>query len=374
MQRNKSQNVGWITLLITGGSWCAAADATMISVCPTCNHKTIQSAVNAAVDNDTINIAAGIYTENVTIAGKAVALNGAGGVTNGGTLVVAAGRGPVFTLGSGVTGDPNKVVVMTGMIISGGNHMGGTGVGGGIQVRAGAYLQLSGCTVTGNYATFGGGIGINNPGAPASSISNCVISHNLSPGTPRGVGFGGGVYVQDGSSAYLYNDTIDFNQSREGGGIYSGTGTSLVLLQTVVNGNQTISFSTPQGPTDGDGGGISASGDFNISDSFIVNNVSSGNNGGGGLLLNVAPTGEHVITRTTISHNGVGANDLLGGGILAGSSGGTWTLDDSFVIQNNNGGGVVYGPANTLVVTNGTVIDQNTGGNLCNVAPNGGCQ
>jgi hypothetical protein len=41
------------------------------------------------------------------------------------------------------------------MIISGGNHMGGTGVGGGIQVRAGAYLQISGCTVTGNYATFG---------------------------------------------------------------------------------------------------------------------------------------------------------------------------------------------------------------------------
>ncbi len=128
-----SNCVGLITLLIAGGGWCGTAGAGTIQVCATCSHKTIQSAVNAAVDNDTINIAAGIYTENVTIAGKAVALNGAGGVTNGGTLVAAAGRGPVFTLGSGVTGDPNKVVVMSGMIISGGNHNGGTGVGGGIQ-------------------------------------------------------------------------------------------------------------------------------------------------------------------------------------------------------------------------------------------------
>jgi hypothetical protein len=374
MQLNKSQSVGLITLLITGGSWCGTANAAMIQVCATCNYKTIQSAVNAAIDNDTINIAAGVYTENISIAGKSIALNGAGVVTNGQTLVVAAGRGPVFTLGSGVAGDPNKAVVMTGMVISGGNHSGGTGVGGGIQVRAGAYLQISGCTVTGNYATFGGGIGINNPGAPRSSIANCVISHNLSPGTPRGVGFGGGIYVRNGSSAYLYNDTIDFNQSREGGGIYSDANTSLVLLQTVVNGNQTFAFSTPQGPTDGDGGGISASGDFNISDSFIVNNVSSGTNGAGGLHLIVAPTGEHVITRTTVSHNGVGADDLVGGGILADGGGGTWTLDDSFVIQNNNGGGVVNGAGTTLVVTNGTVINQNTGGDLCNQAPDGGCQ
>jgi len=370
MQINRS--VRLVTLLISAAGSCGIANAATIQVCPTCSHKTIQGAVNAATDNDVINIAAGVYSENITIAGKALALNGSGG-TNGTTLVAAAGRGPVFTLGSGVAGDPNKVVVMTNLVISGGNHSGGTGVGGGIQVRAGAYLQISSCTVTGNFATFGGGIGINSPGAPRSSISNCVITNNLSPGTERGVGFGGGVFVEKGSAVYLYNDSINFNRSREGGGVYSDPGSSLVMLSNVVNGNQTQPFSTPQGPTDGDGGGVSASGDFNISDSFIVNNISGGTNGGGGMHLSVAATGEHLIIRTTISHNGVAADDLQGGGILADGVGGTWTLDQSFVIQNNNGGGVVNRAGTTLVLSN-TVINDNVGGNLCQQDSNGLCE
>src|SRR3954470_15268563 len=101
MQINKCQSVGSVTLLLTAASWCGTADAGTIHVCSTCNHTTIQSAVNDAVDNDIINIAPGRYIENITVIGKSLTFLGAEtGEPRGATMIMAAGRGPVFTLGS----------------------------------------------------------------------------------------------------------------------------------------------------------------------------------------------------------------------------------------------------------------------------------
>jgi hypothetical protein len=145
VQVNKCQCVGLITLLISASSWYGTAEAGTLLVCATCNHTTIQRAVNDAADNDEINIAAGRYIENITISGKSLTLLGAANVNGSGeTLVLAAGRGPVFTLGSGVAGDIARAVLLDGMIISGGNHNGGTAVGGGVQVRSGSYLPAPG--------------------------------------------------------------------------------------------------------------------------------------------------------------------------------------------------------------------------------------
>jgi hypothetical protein len=369
MRINKSENVGWITLLLAGASWCGSANAGTILVCSSCNHTTIQSAVNDAVDNDIINIAPGRYVENITVIGKSLTFLGAEtSEPRGATMVLAAGRGPVFTLGSGVAGDPAKQMLLVALTISGGNHNGGSGVGGGVQVRAGAWLRMTGCTVRGNYATFGGGVGIDSPGAPASSIFASLITDNDAPGTSGGTGFGGGVYVALGSTVGIEQSTIALNDAGGGGGIYGAQGSNLTVATTTVTQNTSQRGSGSGSFTDGDGGGMESRGDFAIADSDFVGNVSIGNNGGGGLAMTINDSGPHTITRTTFSHNTVAAENppLRGGGILAfASTNGTYSLDHSYVEQNQAGGGV-WNDANVTAVITNSVISDNAGGNVCN--------
>jgi hypothetical protein len=329
-----------------------------IHVCATCAHHTIQSAVNdAAVSADTIDIAAGSYSENVTVAGKQLKLLGAAGGASGITRVSAVGRGPVFTLGSGVAGDVNRLIEIRNLTISNGNHTGGTGVGGGIQVRAGAYLHVFDSIVMQNTASSGAGIGINSPGAPTTTLSGCLIDDNVTGGP------GGGVAVLQGSSASIDQTTVVHNVSSEGGGIYGATGSTLTITNTLASGNTANFIVRPFGKQNGDGGGLQTSGDFSISDSFFSGNTATGESGGGGIEILLADNGPHTISRTTISHNSVNAGS--GGGISAsGGSGMSWTLSNSFVIQNLAGAGVVSLGPDDLVLTN-TVIRGNVGGDLC---------
>jgi hypothetical protein len=377
MQLNKSQNVGLITVLIAGGSWFGTATAATLQVCSSCGHTTIQGAVDAAASNDVINIAAGHYFENITIAGKSLTLTGSGGGANGETLVSAAGRGPVFTLGSGAAGDTNQLISISGITVSGGNHLGGTGVGGGIQVRAGAYLHLSNTIVTQNYAVYGGGIGVDSPGAPPTTLSNCLVSDNTSPGTPRGFGPGGGIAVRAGSFLSIDQSTISRNQGRSGGGVWTDAGSQLVMTNTTVAGNTSSPHVSGQGPTDGDGGGLDANGDFSISDSFFINNTSLGVDGGGGIAIVVSDSGPHTITRSTITHNTVVAGNSGGdgGGIYAYAtiSGGSYSLTNSYIEQNLAGFGV-WNEEGVTLNNSGTWIIDNAGGNLCTNSSNAPCE
>jgi hypothetical protein len=377
MHIKRSEGAGVVTLLLTAASWCGSAQAGTILVCSTCNHTTIQSAVNDAVDNDIIKIAVGRYVENVTVIGKSLTFLGdQTSEPRGATVVVAAGRGPVFTLGSGVAGDPAKQMLLVSLTISGGNHTGGSGVGGGVQVRSGAWLRLVGCTVRGNYANSGGGVGINSPGSPASAITDSLITENDAPGTPHTVGFGGGVHVSAGSTVGIANTTIALNTSGGGGGIFGEQGSTLNIATTTVAQNRSNRTSAPASFSDGDGGGMETRGDFAISDSDFTGNVSAGNNGGGGLSIIISDSGPHTIARTTFSHNTVATETppLRGGAILAAVDpdaiqAGTYSIDHSYIEQNqvqkNNAGGGVWNGSGVSAVITSSVISDNVGGNVC---------
>jgi Right handed beta helix region len=228
-------------------------------------------------------------------------------------------------------------------------------------------LHLFDSVVTQNNATTGGGIGVNSPGAPVTTIIGCLIADNVASAPRPTRPAGGGVAVLEGSLVSIQQSTIARNQSTGGGGVYGAKGSDLTITGTTVTGNTSHSVSTPVGPSAGEGGGLETGGDFTISDSFFVGNAASGEGGGGGIALLVADNGNHTINRTIVSHNSVASG--VGGGILAsGDAGESWTLQESYVVQNLGGFGVwSQGPVALVLID--TTINGNVGGDLCD----GGC-
>jgi hypothetical protein len=339
--------------------------ATTLHVCPAgCAFSTIQSAVDAAASGDVIQIAAGRYVEKVTIVGKRLTLNGgsSGGVTE---VVGTGGHGPVFVLGSGTDGDYQQVDIQY-LTISNGNHQTGSGVGGGVQVRRGAFLHLLGSVVTHNSALFGGGIGVNTPGGPATTVTGCLIDDNVSTSS-QALG-GGGVVAVQGSTVVIQHSTVTRNQAFNGGGIYTDIGTHVTVGETTVSENSVSQVHVHLGFVGGVGGGLYANSDMTISGSTIAHNAATGQELalGGGIFIVLGST--QTITYTVIAHNSAtgpaGTGD--GGGIFAAAENthDTLALTKVYVVENEASPGSAGGISNegTLLLA-GTLIKDNSGFN-----------
>jgi hypothetical protein len=335
----------------SGIGYASSASANTIHVCSTCAHTSIQAAVSDAASGDTIDIAAGRYVENITISGKALTLIGQ---SAGSTFVYAAGRGPVFTLGSGTPADPSVLIVIRGITIAHGNHTGGTGVGGGVQVRAGAYLHLENSTLTENTATSGGAIGVDSPSAPATTISGCLIDGNSAPTVGFG-GPGGGVLVATGSTVSIQQSIITRNTARNGGGVYGLPGSALIIAGSTINGNFAHAVATHFGLSGGGGGGVEAHGALNVESSYFTNNFADGEDGGGGLALYSDPAQNTIVSDTIIAQNTAGTGAGISG------YGGGLSLQTSYVVQNNGIG--IWG--NIGLSNDRSTIKDNTQGDIC---------
>ena len=113
--------------------------------------------------------------------------------------------------------------------------------GGAIFAAKGTSLYVSHTTVSGSYATLGGGIATEG----ALFLDTSTVSDNYA------FQGGGGIFVESGGGANIYNSTIDGNFSRGiGGGVLVGIGTGgaagLTLISSTVTDNTAI----------GGGGGI----------------------------------------------------------------------------------------------------------------------
>ncbi|MCL4202554.1 MAG: autotransporter-associated beta strand repeat-containing protein, partial [Pirellulaceae bacterium] len=141
------------------------------------NNESIQNAVDAASDGDTVNVEAGGYSENLTV-NKRITLDGAGsGNTAADTVITsAAGNTPVIQVtGSGLD-DTHRLIVQD-LRVTGAT--GGENPGAGILVHGtspAGYLTFSNVAAVGNQ---GSGIAFNNTVSVTDvAITNANLSNN----------------------------------------------------------------------------------------------------------------------------------------------------------------------------------------------------
>jgi hypothetical protein len=328
--------------------------------------------VNDAVFNDVITIAAGRYSENVTIEGKGLTLQGSN-VPGKPTEVAAAGRGPVFTLGTGSAGATPELIVINNLTITGGNHTGGTGAGGGVQVRAGAYLTMDSSIIAQNVAVKGAGISVDSPGSQPSTITRSQIIGNTA-GLGNFGGPGGGVLVAPGSAVFINSCVITGNTSTDGGGIFADVNTSLYVAESNISNNISQPPVIAQGLTSGGGGGLELAGSFSIRNSNVSSNLALGPTGGGGMYISMNAGTVHEIANTIVARNDLrttpnSSSQGIGAGVVANNTDPVQqilTLTSDYIVENQLYGGLwIEGVA--LSASNTTVKD-NIGGQICSSA------
>jgi len=179
------------------------------------DYPTIQDAIDASLDGDTIIVRPGTYVENINYMGK--------------TITVMSEKGPhVTTIDGGIPSNPNRGSVVY------------------IESGEGPDTVLEGFTITNGTGTNGVGGGI------LCNTSSPTIRNNIITGN-RLHGHGGGVY------SYLSTVTIEdtlvigntLTNGYNGAGIHSYAST-LAVIDTIVAGNTSGIFSS------GKGGGIYA--------------------------------------------------------------------------------------------------------------------
>jgi len=183
-------------------------DGFVDSVDPVCvnihvpgDHPTIQAAIDAADDGNTILVSAGTYVENINFLGKEIAVRSDWGADM--TVIDGGAAGTVVSFVSGET-----EAVLDGFKITNGSGN-SSGYAGGI-ICAYASPTIRSCWIMGNIAAHGGGIDIFQS---SPRIENCMITEN------QAVYSGGGLNCEESSPEIIYC-TISGNSADRGGGIY----------------------------------------------------------------------------------------------------------------------------------------------------------
>ena len=292
-------SVGLIAAAALAGASGAhsAAKATVLCVGgPRC-YATVQAAVDASADGDTIKVGPGTFAGGITIT-KSIALIGSGA---GATVV--RGGGPVITIGQRFTG-PTLNASISRLTITGGVNT-TTPVtfdpfGGGVLVNptaAGAtnVVTISDSVITGNRSGAEGG-GIADIGQ--LTLTNSIVSSNEA-GSAAGVrAKGGGIWTASpgpvgspapgNGSLTMRNDIVTGNVAEknggdgfsvEGGGIEVQDGEAFSISASVVTRNSATYSSSSDAPTDvlvyGAGIHVGDGGTASIANTTISDNIAA---------------------------------------------------------------------------------------------------
>ena len=248
--------------------------------------ETIQGAIDASEDGDTVLVEPGEYVENINFDGKEIAVIGNPDDPSE-VIIDGDSSGAVVTFENG----ENLESVLLGFTIQNGYVERN---GGGIRISESS-PSIIGCIIQNNLVgTRGGGISCEPNSNPV--ISNCIITTNES-----GSG-GGGIWCGEGSSPRISD--CDINRNSAG---WNGAGINMYIDCDPIITNCLIYANT----ADHKGGGIIVSQDCSpvISNCKILYNESGDNGGGITIERGAAP----IIRCCLISGN----RTLGDGGIIA---------------------------------------------------------
>jgi len=174
------------------------------------DYETIQAALNASSNGDTISIAEGTYLESAITLHKDVSIIGTSNTDDGTPTVTidAQFNDVVFYCESNST--------FENLVITGGSPHQTLTNGGGMYILT-ATVGLTNCTITNNSAKNGGGIFNDNS---TLTLTNCTVSNNGAVYFQKvDTGQGGGISNSANSTVTLINTTISGNSATWGGGI-----------------------------------------------------------------------------------------------------------------------------------------------------------
>jgi hypothetical protein len=278
----------WIACFSAVACCFEVAKAETITVCPSgCQFSNLASAINASVNGDVIEVAAGTYPVWSTLStnGKAITIRGAVD-SQGSPITVLDGQDQRRVLQCRNGEGPGTI--FQNLVIQNGRSSDG----------AGCYIEnaspkIINCHIRQNRATFsvggGGGLYLLNSSAV---VSDCLISNNESQ-------YRGGGIILWNSSASVSRCVIEDNYSVGGGGGVCVSGAAPVFELCRIWGNYCAN----------DGGGLFLLGDGSrFTECDIRENIASVGGGFACRFSSVAALIDCVIDANNASSNGGGAS------------------------------------------------------------------
>ncbi|MFZ3211357.1 MAG: carboxypeptidase regulatory-like domain-containing protein [Terriglobales bacterium] len=257
------------------------------------DQSTIQGAINVANTGDTVLVASGTYSENISFLGKAINVTSASGASV--TIIDGGGKAAVVTFNGG----EGSSSVLNGFTIQNGTATLSPPYDGG-----GIYISSASPTITNNViqnntaCSDGGGIAVL---AGSPRIQGNTIQNNTQSGCSGGSG-GGGISLLGAGVAQIVGNVIANNTwpSGNGGGISMNAAGTPTIKNNVITGNTATGVSPAA-----QGGGISM---VNDSDPVIVQNLIYNNTAGQGsgvyFLVPSGSRGPILVSNTIIGGSG----------------------------------------------------------------------
>ncbi len=267
-----------------------ASTATTIHV--PADQPTIQAAIDAAVNGDTVLVSDGTYKENIDFKGKAITVKSVNGPA---TTIIDGGASDCvikFVTNEGLDS------VLTGFTIQNGFTSYACRYSGGGIFVSNSSPTITNNSITRNTGCDGVGIGIY-LGSPL--VRGNTITQNKRTSCSGGNG-GGGIGIIGAASAQIIGNTISGNiagNGAAGGGISLNSAGTPTIRDNIITGNS----------VDTSGGGI---GMVNDSDAVIIDNLIIGNIAAqGGGIATLVPSGANG---PTIINNTLAGNSASQGG------------------------------------------------------------